>query len=67
MEGTCDGELGSGESERKQERGDIRSGLFRLLIATTMLSRGSAFDVRLRLEFMIRESLGSERLWQWGT
>lgn len=39
---------------------------FRVLIVTTMLSRGSAFDVRLRLEFMIRKSPGSERLWQRG-
>lgn len=37
-----------------------------VLIVTTMLSRGSASDVRLRLEFMIRRSLGSQWLWQKG-
>lgn len=44
---------GAWKAKRKQGSFSICTGFFGLIV-TTMLSRGSAFEVRLRLEFMIR-------------
>lgn len=45
---------GAWKAKRKQGSFSICTGFFSGFIVTTMLSRGSAFEVRLRLEFMIR-------------
>lgn len=50
------------KKSRMQSEDDQRG-----LTVTTALSPGRTFDVRLRLEFMIRKSPGSERLCQEGT
>lgn len=63
MEETRDGKLKS--TKGKRETSVVASSAARLSRLQRYLG-GSAFDVRLRLEFMIRESLGSERLWWWG-
>lgn len=55
------------KNKKAAESSNTCSQFLCVLIETTMLSRGSAFDVRLRLEFMIRKSPGSEPLWQQGT
>lgn len=63
MEETRDGKLKS--MKGKRETSVVAASAARLSRLQRYLG-GSAFDVRLRLEFMIRESLGSERLWRWG-